>query len=145
MINLRWQYFSVTPTHWYNCIQYYVAVFLGCADRWLRMPWHLYGRSSITWIQVSLKFVPMSPVNKIPALDLSLDQIKAWHRPGDKPLSEPMLVRLPTHICITRPQWVNKPIQWMFSQHCGYWWPGALAPGHQWLQCWVCTHAFPVV
>ena len=20
------------------------------------------------------------------------------------------------------------PIQWMFSQHCGYWWPGALAP-----------------
>ena len=23
------------------------------------------------------------------------------------------------------------PIQWMFSQHCGYWWPGALAPGHQ--------------
>ena len=23
------------------------------------------------------------------------------------------------------------PIQWMFSQHCGYWWPGALAPGQQ--------------
>ena len=23
------------------------------------------------------------------------------------------------------------PIQWMFNQHCGYWWPGALAPGHQ--------------
>ena len=23
------------------------------------------------------------------------------------------------------------PIQWLFSQHCGYWWPGALAPGHQ--------------
>ena len=22
-------------------------------------------------------------------------------------------------------------IQWIFSQHCGYWWPGALAPGHQ--------------
>ena len=31
----------------------------------------------------------------------------AWHRPGDKPLSEPMVVRLPTHICITRPQWVK--------------------------------------
>ena len=27
--------------------------------------------------------------------------------PGDKPLSEPMIVRLPTHICVTRPQWVN--------------------------------------
>ena len=31
----------------------------------------------------------------------------AWRRPGDKPLSEPMMDRLPTHICVTRPQWVN--------------------------------------
>ena len=31
----------------------------------------------------------------------------AWHRPGDKPLSEPMMVSLPTHICVTRTQWVN--------------------------------------
>ena len=31
----------------------------------------------------------------------------AWRRPGDKPLSEPMLVSLLTHICVTRPQWVN--------------------------------------
>ena len=31
----------------------------------------------------------------------------AWRRPGDKPLSEPMMVRLPTHICVTRPQWVK--------------------------------------
>ena len=25
----------------------------------------------------------------------------------------------------------NGPLQLIFSQHCGYWWPGALAPGHQ--------------
>ena len=31
----------------------------------------------------------------------------AWHWPGDKPLSEPMMVRLPMHICVTRPRWVN--------------------------------------
>ena len=31
----------------------------------------------------------------------------AWRRPGDKPLSEPMMVNLPTHICVTRPQWVK--------------------------------------
>ena len=31
----------------------------------------------------------------------------AWRRPGDKPLSEPMLVSLPTHICVTRSQRVN--------------------------------------
>ena len=30
-----------------------------------------------------------------------------WRQPGDKPLSESMLVRLQTHICVTRPQWVK--------------------------------------
>ena len=54
-------------------------------------------------IKISLKFVPKSPINNIPALV----QIMAWRRPGDKPSSEPMMVRLPTHICVTRPQWVN--------------------------------------
>ena len=32
----------------------------------------------------------------------------AWRRPGDKPLSEPMMVNLLMHICVTRPQWVNE-------------------------------------
>ena len=34
--------------------------------------------------------------------------VMAWRQPGDKPLSEPMMAVLPTHICITRPQWVNQ-------------------------------------
>ena len=34
----------------------------------------------------------------------------AWRRSGAKPLSEPMMVSLLTHICITRPQWVNTPV-----------------------------------
>ena len=38
-------------------------------------------------IKISLKFVPRVPINNIPALV----QIMAWRRPGDKPLSEPML------------------------------------------------------
>ena len=54
-------------------------------------------------IKISLKFVPKGPINNIPALV----QIRAWRRPGDKPLSEPMMVSLPTHICVTRPQWVK--------------------------------------
>ena len=54
-------------------------------------------------INNSLKFVPKGPINNIPALV----QIMAWRRPGDKPLSEPMVVSLLTHICVTRPQWVN--------------------------------------
>ena len=51
----------------------------------------------------SLKFVPKGPINNIPALV----QVMAWRRPCDKPLSEPMMVRIPTHICVTRPPWVN--------------------------------------
>ena len=40
-------------------------------------------------IKNSLKFVPKCPINNIPALV----QIMAWRRPGDKSLSEPMIVR----------------------------------------------------
>ena len=39
-------------------------------------------------IKISLKFVPKGPINNIPALV----QIMAWGRPGDKPLSEAMIV-----------------------------------------------------
>ena len=52
---------------------------------------------------MSLKFVCKVPMNHTPALV----QIMAWRRPGNKPLSEPMVVRLRTHICVTQPQWVN--------------------------------------
>ena len=57
------------------------------------------------WISIkfSLKFVPKVPINNFPALV----QLMACRRPGDKPLSEPMIVSLPTHICVTRPQWVK--------------------------------------
>ena len=41
--------------------------------------------------------------NNIPALV----QIMAWRWPGDKPLYEPMLISLVTHISVTRPQWVS--------------------------------------
>ena len=58
-------------------------------------------------IEISLKFVPKGVFNNIPALV----QIMAWRRPGDKPLSEPMMLRLPTHICITQPQWVNQCLE----------------------------------
>ena len=54
--------------------------------------------------KILLNFVPKGPINNIPALV----QIMAWRRPGDKPLFEPTMVTLLTHICVTRPQWVNK-------------------------------------
>ena len=57
------------------------------------------------WISIiiSLKFVPKGPINNTAALV----QIMAWRRPDAKPLSEAMMANLPTHICVTRPKWVN--------------------------------------
>ena len=52
-----------------------------------------------------------APMNNNP----TLVQIMAWGRPGDKPLSEQMKVRLPTHICISRPQWVNHLLRVHFT------------------------------
>ena len=34
-------------------------------------------------------------------------QILAWRWPGDKPLPEQMMARLPTHICVIQPQWAK--------------------------------------
>ena len=44
-------------------------------------------------ISISLKFVPKGLIHNI----TSLVQIMVWRQPGDKPLSEPMMVRLLTH------------------------------------------------
>ena len=70
-------------------------------------------------IKISLQFVPEGPINNIPALV----QMMALHQPGDKPLSEPMMVRSLAPI-------------WKHTQHCGYWWLGAKAPDYQYPQCW---------
>ena len=69
------------------------------------------------WIslKISLKIDPKIQINNIPALV----QIMAWHRPGDKPLSELTMVSLLMHICVTRPQWLKtvKMTKW-----CNFLW-----------------------
>ena len=65
---------------------------------------HIFMNENVRFsINISLKFVPKGLINNIP----ELVQIMAWRRPGDKPLSEPMMVNLLAHLCVTRPQWVN--------------------------------------
>ena len=54
-------------------------------------------------IKIYLKFVPMGPINNIPASV----QIIAWCQSGDKPLSEQMMVILLTHIYVIRPQLIK--------------------------------------
>ena len=51
-------------------------------------------------IKISLKFIPKGPIDNIP----TSVQIMAWRRPGDKPLSEPMMKISLTHVCVARPQ-----------------------------------------
>ena len=51
-------------------------------------------------VKLSLVFVHKGTINNIQVLV----QIMAWHWPGHKPLSEPMMVSLLTYICVTGPQ-----------------------------------------
>ena len=65
-----------------------------------RRRYHTYYDFSV---MISLKLFPKGPISNIS----SLVQIMAWCCPGDKPLSEPTMVSLPTHICINQPQWIK--------------------------------------
>ena len=74
-------------------------------------------------IKISLKFIPKDIINNIP----SLVHIMAWWWPGNKPLSEQMMNRLPTHSCITQPQrvktlplGVTDQISWKVLGICHY-------------------------
>ena len=85
---------------------------------------------------------------------------------GTKPLPEPMLTYHQWSFVAFTWRWFHKKCSWMNlicnmclkitldkfdlsvwiwrsiindKSHCGYWGPGALAPGHEWLQCWLCT------
>ena len=81
---------------------------------WGRDKWPPFSRrqflNGFSWIKMyvnRLKFhwicVPKGQINNIPALV----QIMAWRWPGDKPLSEPRMGSLLTHICVTRSQRVK--------------------------------------
>ena len=80
-------------------------------------------------IKISLKCVSKGLISNIPALV----QIMAWRRSGDNPLSEPMMVRLLTLICVTRPQWINPlsagPVHIIHQNLCTTAPADALAPG----------------
>ena len=75
--------------------------------------------NDLVWIPIKnyLSFVIKGAVNNI----LVLVPIRAWCRPGDKPLSQPMMVSLSTHIYVIRPQWVNRVQHFVTEQapsHC---------------------------
>ena len=91
--------YGVTRAQWVNTLRPSKM-----AARW-HLKLILLNENVCISIEISLKFVTRCPINNI----LALVQIMAWRRPGDKPLSEPMVVTLLSHICVTRPQWVKIP------------------------------------
>ena len=78
-------------------------------------------------IKISLKFVAQGPISNI----RTLVQMMTWRRPGDKPLSGPLMVKLPTHICVIRPEWVNvyaEHFHWLIWIHIRIWYYYTTAP-----------------
>ena len=71
-------YLQLIPP-WIKCLQFKDGIFKSI---------YLNEKAWLS-IKIPLKFVPKGPINNSPALV----QIMAWRRPGDKPLSEPMMTR----------------------------------------------------
>ena len=101
----------------HNVLHYLPLSFLEWAFNTLKPPFRkrsfqmffLEWKCMIFFIKISLKFVPKGQINNISALV----EVMARRRSGDRLSSEPMMVRLTTHVCVTRPQWVN------YLTHCG--------------------------
>ena len=95
----KWQYFHLMTSSWFPlsaaCVYQPVWVCM-CIETEIRWPqfsrrhiqMHFFNENYSTSIKISLSFAPKRPIVNIP----TLVQIMAWRRPGDKPLSEPMMV-----------------------------------------------------
>ena len=60
--------------------------------------------NAFLWMMLILiKFVPKCSINNIPAFV----RVMAWHFPGDKPISKPMMLSSLTHKSVILPQWVK--------------------------------------
>ena len=97
-IHIVYRHKNVSEYQWsnfiYNCMSTFLH-YVHCKDALLD--------SSAPGGERCESLTRVDEINNIP----TLVQIMAWRRPGNKPLSEPMMVILLTHICVTRPQWVN--------------------------------------
>ena len=99
--NISWNYFSTQRVkyQYYNVPAGY-RISITQLTRWVLVLvtdniFKCMFLNETVWIpiKISLKCVPKGPLNNIPALV----QIMAWRRPGDKPLSEPMMVAFTDH------------------------------------------------
>ena len=111
-IATQWYQFYTTDAWWFSLRRRNGPHFPDDIFKWI-----FWNKNVWISITISLKYVPMGPIINITALVL----IMAWHRPGNKLLSETIMVSLLMHICITRPQWVNPKVgntSSPWSRHC---------------------------
>ena len=87
-------------------------------------------------LQFHWSLFPKGPINNIPALV----QIMAWRRPGDKPLSEPMKVSLPTRLLrrVLNDLGDGFDTSWTSLGHPGRTW----VPFSQYISHWVVINCF---
>ena len=125
--NLYW--IHLCKCHLYACFDVYNIILSHWGwDKWppfSRRHFQMHFLNENVWIsiKISLKFVRKGVFNNFPVLG----QIMAWRPPGDKPLSEPMMESLLTHICVTRPQWVK--------HHDGMWGLSKIMINNQHIHC----------
>ena len=96
---------------------------------------HIFNKNELISLRISLKLVPKIQINNIPAFV----QITAWRRPGNKPLSQPLMVSLLMHVCITQPQWVKCHKEKSLTHKWGkYTMLSSLRFWHLWKSCSSC-------
>ena len=101
------------------------------------LKWIFFNENVWVSIEISLKFVPKGDINNI----LALVQMMAWRRPGNKPLSEPVMVSLLTHTWVTLPQWV-KVTRNLINNFIKFEIEGKSFPAPVCEPCSVCCHYF---
>ena len=94
-------------------------------------------------IRISLKCVPMSPIDNKPVLV----QVMAWRQKGDKPLPELMLIKFTDAYMQYWGRWVNSlwPNDAIWDRDLGQHWLRRkacclMAPSYYLNQCWLITN-----
>ena len=86
---------------WYVALKWY-SNNLRCINLWHILVIDILSISS----EIALRWLPQYCTHNKSTF-LQLVAWCHWRQPGGKPLSEPMMVSLLTHICITQPQWIK--------------------------------------
>ena len=115
------------------------------SENYISQHYHIHLKLPHTHLHTYIlsQYVESHSAYKLFKMEIQAVMTLLWDTPGMYQPAWPSL-RVADALVPNRHQGISNH-QRIFNQHCGYWWPGALAPGHQYPQCWLHTHALPVV